>query len=73
MKTKTKVNIILGAAVFAAFFYAGRCDWEEDVIGKMPAETYYTIKERLGENCTNYQIAEEYTHNKAFYDTLCPY
>lgn len=73
MKTKTKFNIIMGAAVFAALCYAGRCDWEEDVIGKMPAEAYYEIKSKLGENCTNYQIAEEYVSNHSYYDTLCAY
>ena len=54
-------------AAFALLAFAGTFDYTEQVIYNMPAETYKQIKEKLGNDCTAYQIAREYTRNYELY------
>lgn len=56
--------------LFVALCFAGRSDWSEQVIGAMPLSAYNEISQKLGDSCTEYDIAKEYMKNKAYYDAL---
>lgn len=68
-KIKKAIKIILPLlAVFALLAFAGTSDYTDEVIYNMPADTYEEIKEKLGSDCTAYQIAREYTRNYELYN-----
>lgn len=48
----------------------GRSDWSDQVISAMPQTAYNEIAKKLGDDCTDYDIAKEYTRNKKHYDAL---
>ncbi len=48
----------------------GRSDWSDQVICAMPQTAYDVIAQKLGDDCTEYDIAKEYMSNKAYYDAL---
>lgn len=49
---------------------AGNAEYAEQVIYSMQQETYDTIAAKLGNGCTQQEIAEEYMANKEHYDSL---
>lgn len=54
-------KIFTAIAVIAVVFalgYAGRMDYTEEVIYNMPNEAYRQIKDTLGKDATDYEIAE---------------
>lgn len=54
-------KIFTAIAVIAVVFtlgYAGRMDYTEEVIYNMPNEVYRQIKDTLGKDATDYEIAE---------------
>ena len=69
MKKKMK-DILCCVFLFVALCFAGRSDWSEQVIGAMPLSAYNEISQKLGDSCTEYDIAKEYMKNKAYYDAL---
>lgn len=46
--------------LFVALYFAGRSDWSEQVIYVMPKSAYESISAKLGEDCSDYEIAKEY-------------
>ena len=48
----------------------GRYDYATEVVQSIPDVAYHTIVERLGDDCSDIDIAEEYEANKQYYDTL---
>ena len=62
------IKIILALlAVFALLAFAGTSDYTDEVINTMEPGTYYTIKKKLGDNCTSYEIVQEYKNNRNLY------
>lgn len=59
MKKKMKV-ILCCVFLFVALCFAGRSDWSEQVIYVMPKSAYESISAKLGEDCSDYEIAKEY-------------
>lgn len=57
-------------AFFALLGYAGSEDYAQDVISSMSIEAYESICAKLGESCTDRQIAREYMDNRKYYDSL---
>ena len=49
---------------------AGSADYTEQVVYTMPQEAYETIYLKLGDGCSDKQIANEYMSNKEYYDSL---
>lgn len=62
--------ILCCVAIFAALGFAGRSDWSDQVICAMPQKAYDKIAQKLGKNCTEYDIAKEYMSNRTYYDDL---
>lgn len=54
-------------AAFALLAFAGTSDYTEQVVNTMEPETYQTIKKKLGDGCTSYQIVQEYKNNRNLY------
>lgn len=48
----------------------GRSDWSDQIICAMPQTAYNKISQKLGNDCTEYDIAKEYMSNKKYYDAL---
>ena len=69
MKKQIKV-ILCCVFLFAALGFAGRSDWSDQVICAMPQTAYDEISRKLGENCSEYDIAKEYMSNKEYYDAM---
>lgn len=69
MKMKMKV-VLCCVFLFVALCFAGRSDWSEQVIYVMPKSAYESITAKLGENCSDYEIAKEYVKNKSYYDAM---
>lgn len=62
------IKILLAIlAAFALLAFAGTSDYTEEVISTMNPETYHTIKKKLGESCTSYEIVQEYKNNRNLY------
>lgn len=61
-----------GLVVFlvGSFCYASTMDWAEQVTYTMPAKANQEIRAKLGSGCSQYDIAQEYIHNKKYYDAL---
>lgn len=62
MNESTKVGL---AVIFITvmLLLAGTCDYTEEVICHMPAETYKAIKAELGNDASDYSIVREYKRN----------
>jgi hypothetical protein len=69
MKKQIKV-ILCCVFLIVALCFAGRSDWSEQVIYVMPQSAYESITAKLGENCSDYEIAREYVKNKSYYDAM---
>lgn len=54
-------------AAFALLAFAGTSDYTDEVINTMEPGTYYKIKKKLGDNCTSYEIVQEYKNNRDLY------
>lgn len=59
---------------FIAFFgvlgWTGTTDKQEYVYIHMKESTRAKVAERLGKDCTIYEIAEEYINNTVYYDSI---
>lgn len=67
----TNQKIFTAIAVIAVVFalgYAGRMDYTEEVIYNMPNEAYRQIKDTLGKDATDYEIAEYFIKKNNNYD-----
>lgn len=64
-----KTGLILAFGLFIMLSIAGTADYSEQVVMEMPQETYDAIVEKLGEDASDYDIAQEYKRNKEYYDS----
>lgn len=59
----------LGAAfVVAMLAWAGRADYNEEVLAAMPRAAYEAIVQRLGEEATETEIVDEYMQHREHWD-----
>lgn len=67
-------QVIIFASGFIAFFaiigIVGNMDYTEQVIYTMPQKVYEEIYLKLGNECTDSQISNEYLSNKSYYDSI---
>ena len=69
--TKQTVKAIaIISAVIMLLGWAGSMDYASEIVYNMPQEAYEAITLKLGDGCTDRQIAAEYIDNKEFYDSL---
>lgn len=64
-KAKTALAVL---AVILLLGIAGRIDYTEEVIYHMPQKAYNEIKDTLGNNASDYDIAKFYTSNRDRYE-----
>lgn len=62
MKKKYRAALA-AAAFFALYAWASTQEWTEEVIHHMPEKAYTEIKEKLGENASDHDIARYYEKN----------
>lgn len=60
----------LAIVVVLVLGLGGRSDWSDQIICAMPQTAYDEIAQKLGDDCTDYDIAKEYMSNKEYYDAL---
>lgn len=69
--TKQVIVLVIGFIAFLTLLgYAGSVDYAEQVVHNMPQEAYEHICLKLGDGCTDRQIAAEYMDRKEHYDSL---
>lgn len=61
--------IVSAIIVFIVLGFAGRSDWSDQIINGMPQEAYDNITAKLGDGCSDYDVAKEYVANKKYYDS----
>ena len=68
MTTKQQRTLTVVAVIAAIIIlgYAGRMDYTEEVIYNMPNEAYRQIKDTLGKDATDYEIAEYFIKNNNY-------
>ena len=70
-KISEKLMYALGAmAIVIALGVAGSVDYAEEVIYTMPDAAYKAIRQKLGEDASQREIAREYVSRQEFYDRL---
>lgn len=71
---RTTKQIALFVTGFILFIFlmgiGGSADYAEQVVYTMPQEAYEAIYLKLGDGCSNREIANEYMSNKQYYDSL---
>lgn len=67
-KLSTHSLVFIGVIILICL--AGRCDYNETVIYNMPDNTYQAIKTKLGEDCSESQLVDEYQENKKSWDSI---
>ena len=73
MNRLTKQTLIFVTGFILLFFIlriAGNADRTEQIVYTMPQEAYEEIYLKLGNGCTDSQIAKEYLSNKSYYDSI---
>ena len=68
--TKQIVVFVAGFIMFFCLLGIGTTDRTEQIVYAMPQEAYEAIYLKLGNGCTDRQIADEYMANKQYYDAL---
>lgn len=69
--TKQTLVFVSGMILFLfAIGIAGRLERTEQIVYTMPQEAYEQIYLKLGNGCTDYEIAKEYLSNKEYYDNI---
>lgn len=68
--TKKVLTIATIVAAFVAIGIAGNIDRTEQIVYTMPQEAYEEIYLKLGNNCSDGAIANEYINNREYYDSL---
>lgn len=72
MNKATKLGLAI-AAVIITLGFAGRCDYDEEVLYSMPQDAYENIVIKLGDKASDHSIVNEYMNNKEYYDSLSNY
>lgn len=73
MNRLTKQTLMFVTGFILLFFIlgiAGNADLTEQIVYTMPQEAYEEIYLKLGNGCTDSQIAKEYLSNKSYYDSI---
>ncbi|EGN00214.1 hypothetical protein HMPREF1017_00740 [Bacteroides ovatus 3_8_47FAA] len=75
MNRFTKQSLIIAGIIIFFFLIgiAGSSEYTEQVVYTMPQEAYETIYLKLGDDCSDKQIATEYMNNRKYYDSLSNY
>ena len=68
--TKRPLKGIAAAFVVVAFGYAGRMDFEEEVVRTMSDEQYHYIKDELGGKASMSEVVDEYLSKQDYYDSI---
>ncbi len=69
--SKQTLVFITGFVLFIiAIGLAGKTERTEQIVYTMPQEAYEEIYLKLGNGCTDHQIAKEYLSNQRYYDSI---
>lgn len=63
MKRKGFITAAAVAAMFVLLGIAGRMDYTEQVVYNMPQEAYDEIRDTLGHDATDFEVAKYYQKN----------
>ena len=72
MNKATKAGLGLLAFLIVLGF-AGRTDYDEEVLTNMPQDAYEAIVLKLGDGASGHQIVKEYNSDREYYDSLSNY
>lgn len=67
--SKHLLTIVVAVVTIAGCIYAGRTEYNDDVLSSMSAEKYQYIHDSLGRRASREDIVKEYIANQKFYDS----
>lgn len=68
--SKHLLTFITAIAVIAGFIYAGRVEYNDDVLSGMSTEKYQYIYDSLGGRSSQEDVVKEYIANQKYYDSI---
>lgn len=66
---KHLLTLIAAIAIIVGCIYAGRVEYNDDVLSGMSAEKYQYIHDNLNSHASQEDVAKEYIANQKFYDS----
>lgn len=67
--SKRLFTVIMAAVTIAGCVYAGRVEYEDEVLSGMSAEKYQYIHDSLGRHASRKDVVKEYIANQKYYDS----
>lgn len=67
---KLSLNILCGLIILLVIGVAGRYDYNEEVIYNISDNTYRAIKAKVGNDCSDTELVNEYQKNKIYWDNI---
>lgn len=67
--SKHLLTLIAAIAIIAGFLYAGRVEYNDDVLSGMSADKYQYIHDGLGGRSSQEDVVKEYIANQKYYDS----
>ena len=67
--SKCLLTVIATTVTIAGCVYAGRVEYEDEVLSGMSAEKYQYIHDSLGYRASREDVVKEYIDNQKFYDS----
>ena len=67
--SKHLLTIVVAVVTIAGCIYAGRTEYNDDVLSGMSAEKYQYIHDSLGCRASQEDVVKEYITNQKYYDS----
>lgn len=67
--SKHLLTLIAAIAIIAGFIYAGRVEYNDDVLSGMSADKYQYIYDSLGGRSSQEDVVKKYIANQKYYDS----
>ena len=68
--SKHLLTVIIAITVIAGCIYAGKVEYNDDVLSGMSAEKYQYIHDSLGCCASQEDVVKEYVSNQQYYDSI---
>lgn len=67
--SKCLLTVIVTTVTIAGCIYAGKVEYEDEVLSGMSAEKYQYIHDSLGRRASQEDVIKEYITNQKYYDS----
>lgn len=67
--SKHLLTVVAAVVIIVGCIYAGRTEYNDDILSSMSAEKYQYIHDSLGCRASQEDVVKEYIANQKFYDS----